>query len=120
MKAPLALTFGMSVALLTNGTAQAHAKLVSADPSMGGVAHAAPHTLDLRFSEEISGKLSGATVKGPDGKLTAVSVGVGKDGKSMTVTPKQPLKRGVYSVAWHAVASDDGHRTAGAYKFTVD
>lgn len=33
---------------------------------------------------------------------------------------KQPLKSGAYTIGWHAVASDDGHRTAGSVKFRVN
>jgi copper resistance protein C len=43
-----------------------------------------------------------------------------KAGRGLMVMVAQPLRPGAYTVDWHAVASDDGHRTAGSYKFKVD
>lgn len=98
--------------------AGAHAKLVSADPPAGGTARPAVRRLDLSFSEEISAKLSGATVKTGGGAVPATA-SVGKGGKSLSLMLGQPLKPGAYTVDWHAVASDDGHRTSGTYGFSV-
>lgn len=119
MKALFGLTLAVAVAFAATEAAEAHAKLVSADPPANGVAKAAPQNLDLLFSEEISGKLSGAVVKGADGKPIPVTTMTEKDGKGLMVMMKAPLNPGAYSVDWHAVASDDGHRTSGTYSFTV-
>jgi len=74
----------------------------------------------LIFSEEISIKLSGAAVTVSDGPIaTAPAAVVAGDPKALAVALKAPLKPGVYKVRWHAVASDDGHRTQGTYSFTV-
>jgi hypothetical protein len=116
--APLAL--GFALALAASAQAQAHAKLVSADPPVGGVAKAQPQNLDLLFSEKISEKLSGASVKDAGGKAIPAMTMTEKAGAGLMVMLKQPLKPGVYSVTWHAVASDDGHRTEGTYSFTVN
>ena len=35
------------------------------------------------------------------------------------VMMKEPLKAGAYKVEWHAVASDDGHRTTGSLAFNA-
>ena len=119
MKTLAAVAVGLSLALAVAGAASAHAKLVSADPAADGVAKTAPQNLDLLFSEEISEKLSGATVKGADGKAVPAATMTEKAGKGLMVMMKAPLKPGAYSVEWHAVASDDGHKTTGTYKFTV-
>ena len=42
-----------------------------------------------------------------------------QENKGLMVMPKEPLKPGDYKLDWHAVASDDGHRTAGTLNFTV-
>ncbi len=39
--------------------------------------------------------------------------------KGLMVMAKEPLKPGEYKLAWHAVASDDGHRTTGTVNFSV-
>lgn len=114
----LALCAGL---LLPAGTrALAHAKLVSAEPPADAVAKVAPQNLDLLFNEKISEKLSGATIKDAAGAAVPASLMLEKAGKGLMVMMPRPLKPGVYTVTWHAVASDDGHRTEGAYTFTVN
>ncbi len=113
------LAAGLALALAAAGAAGAHAKLVSADPPIDGAAKAPPSNVELMFSEEISAKLSGATVKTAAGKAVSASSMTDKAGKGLMLMMKAPLKPGAYTVAWHAVASDDGHRTQGTYKFTV-
>lgn len=109
MKPLLAATLGLALALVGGQPAFAHAKLLSA--------RVAPLKVDLTFNETISGKLSGATVKGADGK--AIPAAAAPSGNGLTVSLKAPLRPGAYTVDWHAVASDDGHKTIGTYKFTV-
>lgn len=111
--ASLILALGASTAAL------AHAKLVSSTPAANGAAPAGGRSLDLMFSEEISSKLSGATVKGSDGKNIPSSAMTMKGGKGMMVMLKQPMVPGAYTVDWHAVASDDGHKATGTYTFTA-
>lgn len=98
------------------GAASAHAKLVKSDPPAG--AGAAPTNMaHLNFSEELSGKLSGAKVTDAAGKIVPQTAMA--EGKLMMLAFKAPLAAGTYKVDWHAVASDDGHRTEGSYSFTV-
>ena len=111
--------FAGALSLVAGQAASAHAKLVGATPAMGTTTKIAPRTLDLMFSEQISGKLSGATVKGADGNVIPLTTATGKAGKDLMVSLKAPLKPGIYTVDWHAVASDDGHRTSGTYKFKI-
>jgi len=119
MKTIISMAVGIALVLAAATQAQAHAKLVSAEPSAGGVAKTPPQNLDLLFSEKISEKLSGAAVKDKGGKVIPAITMTEKAGKGLMVMLKQPLKPGLYSVTWHAVASDDGHRTEGTYVFTV-
>jgi methionine-rich copper-binding protein CopC len=103
-------------ALLVGSGASAHAKLVKANPAAASTV-GAPPTLELQFSEKLEPKFSGVelmTLKGDDVPVTsAVS------DKTVTVTPKAPLKPGAYMVMWKAVAADDGHKTKGDYNFVV-
>lgn len=108
----LALAFGFAA------EASAHAKLVKSDPPANGDAKDNKN-IELTFSEEISGKLSGAVVKDAAGKTLASSAMVDQNGKGLMVMMKDPLKAGAYKVEWHAVASDDGHRTTGALAFNA-
>jgi copper resistance protein C len=113
------LSLGLGLAVIAGAAAEAHAKLVSAEPAVNGVAAAPPKSVALHFSEAISGKLSGATVKPASGAALPAASTTDKSGKSLMLMLKAPLKSGAYTVAWHAVASDDGHRTTGTYRFTV-
>ena len=112
LTAALALTLAFGFA----AEASAHAKLVKSDPAANGEAKDKKN-VELTFSEEISGKLSGATVKDSAGKTVASTSMVDQNGKGLMVMFKEPLKAGDYKLAWHAVASDDGHKTTGSLAF---
>ena len=118
MKTFAASALALALALGFAAEASAHAKLVKSDPPANGVAKD-NKTLELTFSEEISGKLSGAVVKDSAGKAVPSTAMADQDNKGLMVMMKEPLKAGAYKVEWHAVASDDGHRTSGAYAFTA-
>ena len=97
----------------------AHAKLVAAIPAAGGVARARVGMLELGFSYAVSARGSGVVGKPAGGGTIAGRLTVGKAGRSLALTPEAPLGPGTYAVDWHAVASDDGHRTGGSYSFVV-
>jgi hypothetical protein len=113
---PIAAVIGVSVA----GQAFAHAHLQSAVPAENSAVTASPSELDLKFSEGLNLKFSGAKVTGPD--KAAVSTGDAKlgagDDTTLIVPVPTPLAPGVYNVEWHAL-STDGHKTTGSYSFTV-
>jgi methionine-rich copper-binding protein CopC len=119
MRTLLAATIGVGLAFIGVEAASAHAKLIAAEPAIGSAAKGAPSALALMFSETISAKLSGATISAADGKPIAASPALAASGKRLTLTLRAPLKPGAYVVDWHAVASDDGHKTTGTYKFAV-
>jgi methionine-rich copper-binding protein CopC len=118
MKTFVASALALTLAFGFAAGASAHAKLVKSDPPANGQPKD-PKTLELTFNEEISGKLSGATVKDAAGKAVASSSMVDQDNKGLMVMMKDALKPGAYKVDWHAVASDDGHRTNGTLAFNV-
>ena len=118
MKTATSAVLALSFALGFAAEASAHAKLVKSDPPEKGQAKD-PKTIELTFNEEISGKLSGATVKNASGATLASTSMVDQNGKGLMVMMKEPLKAGDYKLAWHAVASDDGHKTTGALTFNA-
>jgi methionine-rich copper-binding protein CopC len=106
------------IASLGIGVAQAHAKLVSSDPAPNATV-AAPKTIHLQFNEEIAKKLSSFKLTDTDGNAVATTATDNKDEKTLEATPNAALTPGVYSVAWTAVTTDDGHKTSGSFSFTV-
>lgn len=102
------------------GGAQAHAHLKSATPAMGGTVAAAPSELDLGFSEGVNPSFTGVKVTGPGGAAVATGMAkLGPGGDTTLVVPVTgTLGAGLYTVVWHALATD-GHKTDGSYTFTV-
>jgi copper resistance protein C len=103
----------------------AHAKMVSSTPAANATV-AKPAKIIMTFNE----KLMGPTIKvalvmtampgmtdHPEMKIAATSQ-IGKDGKSVTLTPKRALVAGTYKVTWSA-AGADMHKMAGSYSFKV-
>jgi len=107
-------------ACLFSGSALAHAHLKAASPAENAKVAASPAGLSLTFSEALEVKLSGVTLKGPDGKTVATGTAVldTKDGRVMRVPLEGALPPGKYTVQWRAL-SKDGHSTHGSYDFTV-
>ena len=106
--------------LLSCSSAHAHAHLTAAVPADGMVVTTSPTTLSLAFTEGLSLKLSGATLKGLDGKPVAtgaISLSA-PNKKTMNIAIPGELGTGTYTVDWHAF-SDDGHTSRGTYQFTV-
>lgn len=105
-------------ALLTVGQAEAHAKLVTADPAPNATV-ASPKMIHLEFSEEIAQKLSSFTLTDTDGNPVAMMTMKAKDAKTLEAMPNMTLSPGVYTVSWTAVSTDDGHKMTGSYSFTI-
>jgi methionine-rich copper-binding protein CopC len=107
-----------ATALLGVGQAQAHAKLVTAEPA-ANAAVAAPKMILLQFDEELARKLSSIKLTDADGHAVSIMSMEAKDAKSLVIMANSSLVPGVYTVSWIAVATDDGHKTTGSYSFTV-
>ena len=102
-----------------SGWAQAHAHLLTSTPAANAAAPA-PAELDLKFSEGLSLRFSGATLHGPDGATVATGAAhlASGDDTLLVVPLAGPLAAGAYTVEWHAL-SNDGHKTQGRYGFSV-
>jgi methionine-rich copper-binding protein CopC len=104
-------------AISASGPAWAHARLVSASPARDAVG-SSPAAIRLTFSERLVAAFSSFEVINAAGVALPVRVVVSEDGLTLTGAPSRRLAAGVYSVNW-AIASTDGHRMTGSYRFTV-
>jgi len=117
----LAWWSALALTLLLTGSVLAHAKLKQAEPVPDSTVTIAPKEVKMIFSEEIDTKKSSANVFNATG--AQVDNGDSKvnvnERTVMTVTLKQPLANGVYTVKWEAVTPDDDGHSSGEFKFTV-
>ncbi|WER44968.1 copper homeostasis periplasmic binding protein CopC [Cupriavidus sp. WKF15] len=112
-------------ALLAGGQAFAHPQLLASAPA-DSAEIAAPARIELRFSESLVARVSGAklVMTGMPGMAdhapmnVATRVSAGDDPKTMVITPVSPLVPGTYRLDWRAVASDT-HPVSGKLSFTV-
>ncbi|WP_392397770.1 copper homeostasis periplasmic binding protein CopC [Ralstonia wenshanensis] len=107
-------------AALVTTMALAHPKLLSANPADKSTGPA-PAQIALHFSEKLVAQFCDATLvmtaaSGPTN--VASKVATSTDGRTLTVSPTQPLAPGAYRVDWHVVAADT-HRVAGNLTFQV-
>ena len=130
MKSIPKLCLGAAIALaLPASAALAHPRLLASTPAAQATV-SAPSTVQLRFSERLVAPMTGADVvtaampampgmaaRAP-AKVSGFVARFSSDGKTMTLSRRQALAAGHYSVAWHAV-SVDTHRIAGRFDFTV-
>lgn len=110
--------FALTAAVAVSSQAFAHAHLKTSIP-VDKASVAAPSELDLTFTEGLNLKFSAITVTDGDGKPVGLGEGKLTDGdKTLVVPVPATLSQGTYKVEWH-VLSTDGHKTNGAYSFTV-
>jgi copper transport protein len=101
--------------LLSGVSAEAHAVLVASEPAAGQRLTAAPALVVLRFTEPLNGRLSRATVTGPDGQQFQGRARAATELRVRLVTNVP----GVYRVAWATVSVVDGHTLHGGFAFGV-
>lgn len=111
-----------AAAFMLAGVAEAHPKLVSANPAPNATI-AKPAHVQLRFSEKLIPAFSKADLTmlaapGMSAMKVATAAAVAPDGRTLVVTPKAPLRAGRYAVIWHVVSTDT-HKVAGHYGFAV-
>ena len=112
-----------TLAALATGWSQAalaHAHLKQSEPAQNSSVTVSPQALTLKFSEALELSFSAITLAGPDHASIATGPGALKadDDTTLIVPLMQKLAPGQYTVNWHAL-SKDGHRTQGAWSFTV-
>jgi copper resistance protein C len=99
--------------------AQAHAQLVLATPAAGATLDVAPTQIQLVLSEAIDRHFSGLELSNQNGVKIDTAPADATDPRALIVSLNVRLPPGQYRVSWHAVATDDGHRTQGSYTFKV-
>ena len=100
--------------------AYAHAEIEATSPVDEAVLGAAPHQVELRFSEGVI--LPQRSIQLLDAKGHPVGIGAPAHpagrGELVTATLPPVLPQGTYVVAWRVV-SDDAHVVSGAFEFSV-
>jgi copper transport protein len=95
-----------------------HAAYLGSSPEAGARLPQPPAQVTLTFSEALNGKLTRAALATARGGTTITAV-ASVAGRRLLLRPKRPLSRGVYSVRWHSVSTDDGHALEGTFSFGV-
>lgn len=112
-------------AIVASSVALADPKLLSSTPADKAEV-ASPAKIELHFSEALVPESSAANLlmtampgmAGHEPMKMAFIVTAGADGKTMVITPRQPLPPGTYRVDWRAVSADT-HRVTGSLTFEV-
>ena len=112
-------------ALVASSVAFAHPKLLSSTPT-DKAEGPAPAKIELHFSESLLPEFCAANLlmtampgmSNHSPMKMAFTVSGDTDGKTMVITPKQPLTAGTYRVDWRAVSADT-HRVTGNFSFEV-
>lgn len=105
-------------ALALAGQASAHAALVASNPAANATV-AAPKTISLTFNEALTPAFSRFDVARANGVKLKIKTHVAGDKKTIVGLPAGKMMAGAYKVSWRAAATDDGHRTSGAFAFKV-
>lgn len=114
---PLIATAALALAAAT--PAWAHALLRAAEPAVGSTVAHAPAELKLTFSETVEPAFTRVDVVDSHGaRVDAGSLQLDPADAKRVLVPLKPLIPGVYTVRWHATATDT-HRTQGSFRFTV-
>lgn len=100
--------------------ALAHANLSRSDPSPNAVLENAPAAVHLWFTEPLEADFSRITLRDAAGNRVETGASVVDSGDALHMfLPLGELADGVYTVAWRALSSTDGHQTQGNFPFTV-
>jgi copper resistance protein C len=106
----------LSLLLLGNAPARAHAELERAEPPAGSTVRGSPQEVAIWFTQKLEPAFSSITVRNAAGQR----VEAGKTGVSGNVmrVPLKAIGAGTYRVNWR-VLSVDTHRTQGTFSFRV-
>ncbi len=100
------------------GAASAHAFLKTAVPAVGSQVQQAPSEVAITFTEGVEPAFSSIAVMNAAGQPMDAGSPHLKGGDTVLAVPLKPLPPGVYTVSWHATATDT-HKTEGKFTFTV-
>ncbi|MCU1659863.1 MAG: ycnJ, partial [Pseudonocardiales bacterium] len=115
----LVFVFVLTLLGLT-GTASAHAQLLGTDPHTNQVLATAPERVTLTFGEPV--EVADNAIEVFDDHLdrvdTATVSGIPSDVNKVQVGLRPNLRRGTYTVSWHA-SSADTHPVSGTFSFSI-
>lgn len=106
-----------SCVLLAIPVAQAHPRLMHAEPAAGSTVATSPVAIRLMFNIPIEGKFSRIRLVSSTGEAIRVSNAT-VDAKEVIVAVSSPLAAGDYAVEWRVVGIDI-HWKAGRYVFRI-
>lgn len=120
MRRGIVLTVFILMALWGAGRVFAHANLLRAQPGPNAVLEFSPPEIRLWFSEPLEAQFSKIILRDADGNIlnTPPSVVDPTDPTQMALAPGE-LPDGLYTVAWRALSSADGHPTLGSYPIVI-
>ena len=108
---------GLTLDVVTAAPASAHATLTSTNPSEGARLPAAPRTVTLEFSEDVSADAGYVRVLSAEGERVDAGAATA-DGAVVTAPLRSDLTDASYVVTYRVV-SLDAHPISGAYAFVV-
>ena len=113
LRALAVLAAGLLAVLLSAPAAGAHAVLLDSDPPDGATVAQAPHSIRLRFTEDISATFRSAQLIDADGGIVAGAQLRRADDPRDLVLDLPSLPAGGYGVLWRVLAQSDGHTSSG-------
>jgi methionine-rich copper-binding protein CopC len=109
---------GISALLASTAVVSAHAQYQSSSPPANGTVSAAPNTVQVSWSEELSAIQF--TITGPDGSnVVNGPATIDLAQRKNASVPVKSAGAGQYIVVWHNVSGDDGDPNDGSFVFTV-
>jgi copper transport protein len=110
------LVVAVLAALVLPGQAFAHATLEQASPGFGQRVGSSPRKVTLHFDQYIKALPRSLQLYSSRGGIPVARVR--SDGRTLEATLPTRLRRGGYTVRWHAL-SGDGHVVSGVFTFGV-
>jgi len=109
----LSCLFGIGV-----GLASAHAQYGGSTPAANSTVSAAPTTVQINYTQELSAIQ--ISVTGPDGaEVTTAPATFNLENRHQSSVTMRDDGPGVYTVVWHNASGDDGDPNDGQFVFTV-
>jgi len=100
------------------GPASAHPNLISNSPRDGSQLSSGPSAIVVAFDEAVKLAPQGARIVNDKGAIVPSTVKLSNKNKTLTITPKKKLGKGMYAAAYN-LFSVEGHFVPGAVAFTV-
>jgi methionine-rich copper-binding protein CopC len=118
MRSLIAAALCLSGLVASTGVVSAHAQYQSSTPPANGTVSAAPGSVQVTWTEELSALQF--TVTGPDGSnVVAGPAAIDLAQRHNGSVPIKSAGPGQYVVLWHTVSGDDGDPNDGTFVFTV-